>query len=248
MNLETRLKRRALDWSLPLPFNCRHREYSVISSVDDECSQPNERLLDLALKAIQHARQTDLSWISRRMTNPPFYPDIWPGEHYKLLSSLVSVLQPRKVIEIGTFQGLSALAIKGSLPSGAQLTTVDIKPWAEIENTVFRPSDFEDGSLFQVIGDLSNRSFFEEFSPALSSCDLLFVDAPKNIIFESTFLKFLESIPLPPAAVVLFDDIRQWNMLKIWREISRPKIDLTSFGHWTGTGMIDWNGCAAKLV
>jgi len=47
--------------------------------------------------------------------------------------------------------------------------------------------------------------------------------------------------------LVVFDDIRQWNMLKIWRDITRPKIDLTSFGHWTGTGIIDWNGQPQRL-
>ena len=42
----------------------------------------------------------------------------------------------------------------------------------------------------------------------------------------------------PPIGV--FDDIRQWTMLAIWRAVQRPKLDLTSFGHWSGTGLIDW--------
>jgi len=40
---------------------------------------------------------------------------------------------------------------------------------------------------------------------------------------------------------VLFDDIRLWNMLDIWRSIDFPKLDLTSFGHWSGTGVVQWN-------
>ena len=42
--------------------------------------------------------------------------------------------------------------------------------------------------------------------------------------------------------LLVFDDIRLWNMLEIWREIRHPKIDLTSLGHYTGTGLVDWNG------
>ena len=38
--------------------------------------------------------------------------------------------------------------------------------------------------------------------------------------------------------LILLDDIRLWKMLKIWREISMPKLDLTSFGHWSGTGIV----------
>lgn len=242
MNLKNRIQQKALAWSLPLPFVCRHIEYSTIASLDDDTSAPNQRLLDISLQAIQAARKIDLTWVSKRMPAGPFYPDIWPGEHYKLLAGLTAVLQPRVVFEVGTFQGLSALAIKGSLPRGSKLTTVDIKSWKEIPNTAFRPSDFEDGALQQALGDLSDPAVFSSFSSVLSSCDLLFVDAPKNVIFEETFLKLLEKINLPTASIVVFDDIRQWNMLKIWRNIKRPKMDLTSFGHWTGTGIIDWNG------
>jgi hypothetical protein len=45
----------------------------------------------------------------------------------------------------------------------------------------------------------------------------------------------------PPHALVVFDDIRVMNMVATWRRIARPKLDLTSFGHWSGTGLIDWN-------
>lgn len=41
-----------------------------------------------------------------------------------------------------------------------------------------------------------------------------------------------------------FDDIRLWNMLRIWREIRLPKMDMTSFGPWCGTGLCEWTGGA----
>jgi hypothetical protein len=29
-------------------------------------------------------------------------------------------------------------------------------------------------------------------------------------------------------------------MLRFWRELKKPKLDISSFGHWTGTGMVMW--------
>jgi predicted O-methyltransferase YrrM len=107
---------------------------------------------------------------------------------------------------------------------------------------VLVPADFEDKRLRQVLGDLSDREFFAQFADTLRKCDLLFVDAPKDNLFERALLKNLSTISLPANAIIIFDDVRHWNMLSIWRELRKPKIDLTSFGHWTGTGVVDWNG------
>jgi hypothetical protein len=242
MNVIRRLKNRTLRWCLPLPFRSRHTEYSIVSSMDDDLAGPTQRLIDVSLDAIALARNVDLSWLSGRMPGPPNYPDVWPGEHYKLLAGLVLACKPKCVVEVGTAQGLGALSMRGSLPVGSELITLDLIPWTEFERSMLLPSDFEDGRLRQVLGDLSDRGFFASFADTLSSCDLLFVDAPKNVHFECAFLDNLPSIALPPNALVIFDDIRLWNMLQIWREITRPKLDLTSFGHWSGTGIIDWNG------
>jgi predicted O-methyltransferase YrrM len=242
MSLIPRLKSRVFRWSRPVPFLCRHAEYSVLASLDDDPAGPSDRLIDISLRAIDHARHADMSSISKRMAAPPYYPEIWPGEHYKLLAGLVAAQQPRRVVEIGTAQGWSALALRSNLPPGSELVTFDIVPWTEMGNTAFRDSDFEEGNLRQILGDLSNKGFFAQCADQLSSCDLLFVDAPKDGIFELKFLENLSTIQLPPNVLVVFDDIRLWNMLKIWREIKRPKLDLTSFGHWTGTGLVDWNG------
>jgi hypothetical protein len=217
-------------------------EYSIVSSIDDDPAKPTHRLIDISLDAISFARQVDLSWLSRRMPGPPYYPDVWPGEHYKLLAGLVLACKPKRVIEIGTAQGLGALSLRGSLPVGSELITLDLIPWTGFERSMLVQSDFNDGSLRQVLGDLSDRGFFDSFADILTGCDLLFVDAPKNVQFERALLDNLSSIRLPPNLLVIFDDIRLWNMLQIWREIRRPKLDLTSFGHWSGTGIIDWNG------
>jgi predicted O-methyltransferase YrrM len=242
MNLINRLKNKTTRWCLPLPFQSRHMEYSVVSSLDDAPGGCSQRLVDISLEAIGFARHLNLSWLSQRMHHPPYYPEIWPGEHYKLLAGLVLALKPKRVLEIGTAQGLSALAMKGSLPAGSELITLDLVPWTEFAQSVLLPSDFEDGGLRQLLGDLSDNKFFSSLADTVSTCDLIFVDAPKDSRFERAFLGNLSSIRIPQNALVVFDDIRHWNMLRIWREITRPKLDLTSFGHWSGTGLIDWNG------
>jgi len=51
---------------------------------------------------------------------------------------------------------------------------------------------------------------------------------------------WIRSVRFAAPPLIIMDDIRVWNMLAIWRRIDRPKLDLTSFGHWTGTGLVDW--------
>lgn len=57
---------------------------------------------------------------------------------------------------------------------------------------------------------------------------------------EQHFLDLFERVSFARGPVAMFDDVRVWNMLSIWRGVSRPKLDLTSFGHWSGTGLIDY--------
>jgi predicted O-methyltransferase YrrM len=226
--------------SRPLPIQARHVEYSAIASADDDAGRPTDRLLDVALDAVRCARAISMAPIVARMSEPPFYPDIWPGEHYKLLAGLVMSIAPRVVIEVGTFTGLSALAIRQTLPVNARLTTFDIVPWHRFPATCLRPDDFEDGRLVQEIADLGDANAFGRYAALLRSADVIFVDGPKDGRFERLFFDRLARLTLPKRPLLVLDDIRVWSMLALWRRIDRPKLDLTSFGHWSGTGLIDW--------
>lgn len=213
----------------------------MILSVDDEPGQPTPALLDFALDSVRRAREISLADIAGRLAQPPLYPDVWPGEHYRLLAGMVQSLQPQTVIEVGTFQGLSALALKKFLPPGGQVVTFDLGPWAEVPGTYLRPEDFADGRLRQVTGDLGNRETAFLHRELLQRADLIFMDAAKDGHLETRLLENFRAIGLPKNPWLVFDDIRVWNMLATWRSISQPKLDLTSFGHWSGTGIVAWS-------
>lgn len=229
-----------------MPVVARHVERSVISSLDDDAAGPSNRLIDVALASVAAARRVSMAHVAARMSAPPFYPEVWPGEHYKLLAGLVQTLRPALVIEIGTSTGLSALAVQGVLSAGARLVTFDIVPWREFPDTALRVEDFASGTLTQEIGDLSDPAVLARHADLLRAADLLFVDGPKDGVFERVFLDRMEDVGLPRGPLMVLDDIRVWNMLGIWRAVRRPKLDLTSFGHWSGTGLIDFSPEAAS--
>ena len=100
MNLLAHLRQRLAGLILPFPagFSDAHTRAQYSLLFPDDHGPPSDRLIDLALQAIQHARREDLSSIAARMTSTPRWPEIWPGEHYKLLAGIVKALVPKTVI------------------------------------------------------------------------------------------------------------------------------------------------------
>lgn len=227
----------------PSPVQARHAEYSMLYSEDDAGSRPSPRLLGLALDAAAKAREIDLGDVSSRLGGRFTYPDevinLWPGTHYRLLAALAQVLQARTVIEIGTAEGISALSMLRGLPDGGRIVTFDVVPWREYPRSCLTPADFEDGRITQVIADLGDRAQFGRHAALLATADLVFIDAAKDGVLEQKLIENFGSLSYSSAPVFVFDDIRLWNMLKIWRDLRWPKLDLTSFGHWCGTGLCE---------
>jgi len=223
------------------PFRARHYKRTFVASPDDEPGRSDRGVIEFALDAARAALDADLSDVLRRAGALGWDPECWPGEHYRLLAALVQRLQPRTVIEIGTLRGLSTLSLRRYLPDDATLTTFDLVPWTRLPGALFRPEDFADGRLRQVIGDLADPAVFRQHSALLTQADFIFVDGPKDRRFEPAFAARLDTLAFARPLWVLFDDIRELNMLRFWRELDKPKLDLTSFGHWTGTGLVRWS-------
>ena len=242
MKLHRRIKRALLRRLLPIPVQARHAEYSVVSSADDDPAAPSPRLVSTALQAVTLAQHTSLEGIQSGRQRQIAQLEIWPGEHYKLLTGLVKVVDPQSVIEVGTGGGAGALCIKQALSNRGKLTTFDIDSWKVHTDNVLLEVDFQDGRLIQHVGDLTQPPVFQKHRPLFEGADFIFIDAAKDGVMEQSLLDLLETVSFKKPPLLVFDDIRVWNMLRIWRGIRRPKLDLTSFGHWTGTGLVDWSG------
>jgi predicted O-methyltransferase YrrM len=217
-----------------------YAEVSGLFPAHDEPGRPNGRLLALIADLAMACRGQELR--SLRARGAPEIVHTWPGEHYRLLAALVRLTKPQVVVEIGTLTGVSALAMLDELPPGARLTTFDLIRWREIPGTLLTERDFESGRLAQEVADLGDLATATAYQSLLKDADIVFADASKDGEFEARLLANLEEIGLKQGALVVFDDIRLWNMLAVWRRIDRPKLDLTSLGHYSGTGVIDWTG------
>jgi predicted O-methyltransferase YrrM len=228
-----------------LSFGASDGELSALLPLDGSPGAPSDRLIDLVPTLVTRAKVARLPALAER--HAPGYVHRWPGHHYRLLAALVEELRPRRVVEIGTFTGLSALAILPALPTDGQLVTIDVIPWDKISGTFLKNSDLVGGKLTQIVCDLREAQTCTLHASLLREADLVFVDGPKDGVFERKLAQNFDLLGLKPGVLVVFDDIRIWNMLRIWQEIAHPKLDLTGLGHWTGTGLVDWRPAVSNL-
>lgn len=231
------VRKMLLGMILPPPVPTNHRLYSMTIPPDAWKSRPNERLVGLAIRTAARAQNLELTDLAQRAGAGV---NQWPGEHYRLVAALVAELGAKNVVEIGTYQGLASLAMFSQLPTDGRMTTFDVIPWPQIQPNILRESDFADGRLKQELADLQDFATMEKYRAVFQSADLIFVDAAKDGVMEQRFIENFRRLGLPKGPIMMFDDIREWKMLRIWNDITEPKLDLTSFGHWTGTGWVDW--------
>ncbi len=218
----------------------RQAEPTMLLSLDDEPWRPSPRLYQLAVQLAVHAPRMDHPILMKRRGEGPRWYEVFPGEHYNLLTALCLLLKPRVVWEFGTDAGMGTVALLEGLDETAGVYTVDIDPWTAKADPWLTRDDFDSGRVIQVVSDMKAPDLFARYRDAMAEAELLFVDGPKDGFTEALFLEQLAGVPFRRPPIVVFDDIRVMLMLATWRSIQRPKMDLTSFGHWSGTGLVDW--------
>ena len=126
----------------------RHKEPSVIASLDDDPAKPNQRLLDLVVDVLGRTCKRPLPIFEGRASSELRWFDTWPGEHYRPLAATVKTLHATAVIKTGTFTGMATVAILQGLRPDGQVVTFDLVPWNDFEHTWLQDQDFaktEDG-------------------------------------------------------------------------------------------------------
>lgn len=212
--------------------------WSIISSAHDLYTRPNDELVGILADAASAARDADLTELEERCQPADArWIRCWPGEHYRLLTALVQQLQPRVAIEVGTFKGQGALAMAAGAVE-TRVITYDIVPWRQFPDSALREEDFATGRIEQRIGDLGEESFRESQLSTLREADLIFIDGPKDGAWEQRAVRPLLDCLTDRPRLVIFDDIRLLEMVQLWRDLPFPKLDATSFGHWSGTGLL----------
>lgn len=151
-------------------------------------------------------RNDALDWIERQTNIRTNYPRMLTGKvQGALLYMLCRMLQPAKVLEIGTFTGYSAICMATGLPEGGHIDTLEIND--ELEDLImegFRRAGVSD-RISLHIGDA--LSFLCNAAEEGRLYDLTFIDADKRQYpdYYEAVLKLTR-----PGGFIVADDVL-WN-------------------------------------
>ena len=222
-------------WRVSQELAPRHCEPTIAASTLDRYNDGQDVLVDVLLRAAHEARSIDMSSVLAccATQRDSQYVNTWPGEHYRLLAAVTQVLDVSLAIEVGTYTGLGALCVA----QGADcVVTYDIIPHTDFRDSALK-SPSVPANIEQRIGDLSDAEYFRSQADVLSSADLIFIDGPKDGVFEKVFGELLYRAIQGNSCLVIWDDIHLLQMQTIWQDFPVIKLDATSLGHWSGTGM-----------
>ncbi|MBN2615004.1 MAG: class I SAM-dependent methyltransferase [Bacteroidales bacterium] len=137
-------------------------------------------LLDKTIDIYLENHTTDESQLlyelNRETHLKTFYPNMLSGKvQGKFLEMVVRMIQPRNILEIGTFTGYSALSMAQALPEDGMLTTLE----SNEEIVAFARRFFDQSPYKGKIRLLEGNA--KELIPTLDErFDLVFIDADKE--------------------------------------------------------------------
>lgn len=117
----------------------------------------------------------------------------------RFLSLISKLIQPKRILEIGTYTGYSAVCLAEGLAVGGQLTTIDINE--ELETKV--RTSFKEAGLSDIIDYRIGNA--QKIIPLLNDVfDLVFIDADKenySLYFDLVIDK------VKPGGLILADNV-----------------------------------------
>ena len=204
---------------------------------DDRAALEGKCLIPLISKAIDFAFKNEIEEKGIKSSN---YFNIFPGEPYRILSGIVNTIKPKSLLDIGTYTGMSSRVMLDYSDQITKIKTFDLIKWNKFKDTHLSIEDFEKRNFSQDLVDLSSKLIFDKYLNLFNDSEIIYADGPKDGKFEYELCKNLNNSNLEnKTRYLILDDIKFLNMVKLWRYIESPKIDISSFGHYLGTGIVD---------
>src|SRR6187431_1042268 len=106
------------------------------------------------IAAYSSAESDLLKQVNRETYAEVLMPRMLSG-HYqgRVLSMLSHMIRPKRILEIGTFTGYSALCLAEGLPEGAEMITVDINEELEDRVRAYFTQSEKSSAITYLIGD-----------------------------------------------------------------------------------------------
>ena len=159
------------------------------------------------------------------------------GEHYKLLSYLSSQLPAGStVIDIGTFLGFSAVALATN--PDVKVITYDIKDLIPTNTLTLRDLPNVQRRIGDCMRDFAMVGFVDKVKLILMDVD------PHDGVQERVMIDGI--IKAGYKGIMLLDDIYlNEDMASLWewakKKPGMKSMDVSQFGHWSGTGLLDFS-------
>lgn len=166
----------------------------------------------------------------------PFFEGSPGKEHYKLLAYLASLYNNVDIFDIGTYYGYSALALASGNKNNRVLS-FDLE---------MKGSPPKASNIFYYFNNLMESSGQTIWKKRLLESPLIMLDIdPHEGTREYNFYIWLRENKYQ--GIVICDDIVNFKEMRdnFWDKVApQHKMDITKFGHWSGTGLIYFNPAA----
>lgn len=181
----------------------------------------NEALTNILKVTNTELDDIDMSFINRWLdpTHTGYMHSNSGREHYRLLTYISSLYSNDIIFDIGTNECRSAVCLSKNIQNKViSYDIVQVLP----KNPILSNVDF-------LLGDSTTDKH-------ILTSPFIFIDVDHDGVYEEKFLNFIKQSKW--SGLLLLDDIHlNESMKKIWQSIETEKYDLTSKGHWSGTGL-----------
>lgn len=152
-------------------------------------------------------------------------------EHYRLLAYLSTLVSKAKILDVGTYQGVSAAAL--SYSEDNRVITIDTTIDDNLSLVKFDNIDFLNCSAMDPVIQLNDYSIIMLDIDHSGNTEKLFTDKLVNTKWSG---------------VLIADDIHlNRNMESWWDSLKMEKYDITKYGHWSGTGLAVLNNTNVRV-
>ena len=147
-------------------------------------------------------------------------------DYYRTLALISTFISDSIIFDIGTGHGYSALSLSYNNTNNVYSFDVNRSRKLEIKNKK---------NINFIIGDALEHSKILE-------AKIIYLDTAHDGIFERKCIKFLEDNNW--RGLLIMDDCfysEYPELTKIYNEFEYKKFDITKYGHFSGTALIDFN-------